>query len=72
MSEWLQVVVDTSALLAIPFGEPDARWVARKPNESKGDLKTSTVDLAEALILVRDRDFAKTDARCVMLRARRG
>jgi len=56
------MVIDTSALLAVLFDEPDAAWVARKLNEEAGELKMSTVNLAEALILLRDRQPGKADA----------
>jgi len=49
------MVVDTSALVAVLFKEPHARWVAAKLSEHAGRLKMSTVNLAEALILIRDR-----------------
>ncbi len=55
------MVVDTSALLAVLFDEPDARWVAQKLNEDVGELKMSTVNLAEVLILIRDRQPAAAD-----------
>ena len=49
------MVVDTSALIAVLFEERHARWVASKLSENVGRLKMSTVNLAEALILIRDR-----------------
>ena len=49
------MVVDTSALIAVLFQETHARWVAAKLSEHAGRLKMSTVNLAEALILIRDR-----------------
>ena len=49
------MVVDTSALIAVLFKEPHARWVASKLSEHAGPLKMSTVNLAEALILIKDR-----------------
>ena len=49
------MVVDTSALLAVLFDEPHAAWCAEKMAEAAGDVVMSTVNLAEALILVADR-----------------
>jgi ribonuclease VapC len=37
------------------FGEPHGAWVADPLSESSADLRMSTVNLAEALILIRDR-----------------
>jgi ribonuclease VapC len=49
------VIIDTSALLAVVFDEQHASWVADRLNEAHGHLRMSTVNLAETLILVRDR-----------------
>ena len=49
------MVVDTSALIAVLFEETHARWVAARLTEHVGSVKMSTVNLAEALILIRDR-----------------
>jgi len=49
------VVVDTSALLAVLFGEPSGPWCAERMAEEERDLLMSTVNLAETLILVGDR-----------------
>lgn len=49
------MVIDTSALLAVFFAEPDGPWVADRLAENAGDLCMSTVSLAETLILLRDR-----------------
>jgi len=49
------LVIDTSALLAVFFAEPDGSWVADRLAEHAGDLCMSTVNLAETLILLRDR-----------------
>jgi ribonuclease VapC len=49
------VVVDTSALLALLFDEPNARWVADQLDAHARDLVMSTVNLAETLILLNDR-----------------
>jgi ribonuclease VapC len=49
------VVVDTSILLAVFFAEPDAEWAAAKLAEHAAELRMSTVNLAEVLIRIRDR-----------------
>jgi ribonuclease VapC len=49
------VVVDTSAVLALFFREPRAAWVAAQLNAHARALRMSTVNLAEALIRIRDR-----------------
>jgi ribonuclease VapC len=49
------MVVDTSALLAVFFGEPSAPWVAEQLAAHSRALRMSTVNLAEALIRIRDR-----------------
>jgi len=49
------MVVDTSALLAVFFDEPQAGWVAGRLEAHKADLAMSTVNLAETLILLLDR-----------------
>ncbi|MBI5478798.1 MAG: type II toxin-antitoxin system VapC family toxin [Deltaproteobacteria bacterium] len=49
------MVVDTSALLALLFGEPSASWVAAQLTAHAGALRMSTVNLAETLIRLRDR-----------------
>jgi ribonuclease VapC len=49
------VVVDTSALLAVLFGEPSGPWCAGRMADGQPDLLMSTVNLAETLILVGDR-----------------
>jgi len=49
------MVVDTSAVLAVFFDEPHGAWAAQKLNEHSGELRMSTVNLAEALIRIRDR-----------------
>jgi ribonuclease VapC len=48
------MVVDTSALLAVFFAEPDGEWVAARLAEHAGELRMSTVNLTETLIRVRD------------------
>jgi ribonuclease VapC len=49
------VVVDTSALLGVLFAEPHGGWVVARLAERAGELRMSTVNLAEALILLQDR-----------------
>ena len=49
------MIVDTSVILAILFEEPQAQWVAQQLNSNAGQLCMSTVNLAETLILLRDR-----------------
>lgn len=49
------MVIDTSALLAVFFAEPHGEWVAERLSENAGELRMSTVNLAETLVLIRDR-----------------
>ena len=49
------MVVDTSALLAVLFREPEAGWVVHQLEENAADLRMSTVNLTETLIRIRDR-----------------
>jgi ribonuclease VapC len=49
------MVVDTSALLAILFEEPGAQWAAEQLDKHARELRMSTVNLAETLIRLRDR-----------------
>lgn len=49
------MVVDTSVLLAIFFNEPHARWAIEKLELYAQELLMSTVNLAETIILLRDR-----------------
>jgi ribonuclease VapC len=53
------MVVDTSIVLAIFFGEEHGEWAAAKLQEHEGELVMSTVNLAEALIRLRDRQPAR-------------
>lgn len=46
------MVVDTSAIVCIALAEQNARWVAAQLDGAKGELKMSTVNLAEAIIVV--------------------
>lgn len=49
------VVVDTSVILAILFGEQHAEWAAEQLEEHRGQTLMSTVNLTETLIRLRDR-----------------
>lgn len=46
------MVVDTSIIVCIVLAEPMAAWAAAQLDGTKGALKMSTVNLAEALIVV--------------------
>jgi uncharacterized protein with PIN domain len=56
------LVVDTSALLAVVFNEASAIWVLEQLDDSKDEALMSTVNLAEALIIVRSRHKKETAA----------
>jgi ribonuclease VapC len=49
------MVVDTSAVLAVLFAEPHAAWAADQMKAHARELRMSTVNLAETLVLLRDR-----------------
>ena len=49
------MVVDTSAVLAVFFAEPSARWVSSQLTANARALRMSTVNLTETLIHIRDR-----------------
>lgn len=49
------MVVDASVLLAIFFNEPHGEWAAGQLQAHASELRMSTVNLAETLIRVRDR-----------------
>ncbi len=49
------MVVDTSALLAVFFEEEHGAWVTQQLASHAQSLRMSTINLAEALILLRDR-----------------
>jgi len=49
------MVVDTSALLAVFFNEKTGPWVLDQLQANSADLAMSTVNYAEVLILVQDR-----------------
>lgn len=55
------MVVDTSIILAVYFNEPSAPWAANQLNAHAGQLRMSTVNLAEALIRIRDRQPTLAD-----------
>ncbi|HEV7734642.1 MAG TPA: type II toxin-antitoxin system VapC family toxin [Candidatus Binatia bacterium] len=55
------MVVDTSVLLAVLFDEPDAGWAAAQLTEHASELRMSTVNLAETLLLIRDRQPRDAD-----------
>ena len=61
------MVVDTSAILAVLFGEPAGHWAAEQLNDNRGDLRKSTVNLAEALIRIQDRQPARAAELCDMV-----
>ncbi len=49
------MVVDTCVLLALIFDQQHAAWAEARLNEHAAELRMSTVNLAETLILIRDR-----------------
>ena len=49
------MVIDTSALLAVFFNEKSGPWVLDHLQANSSDLAMSTVNYAEVLILVQDR-----------------
>ncbi|HYM10934.1 MAG TPA: type II toxin-antitoxin system VapC family toxin [Bryobacterales bacterium] len=49
------MVVDTSILVAVFFNEPFGPWATDQLNENARRLRMSTVNYAEALILIEDR-----------------
>ncbi len=53
------MVIDTSVLLAIFFGETHADWAAEKLAQNHGASLMSTVNLTETLIILRDRQPAR-------------
>lgn len=52
------MVIDSSAILAVYFREPAATWVSQQM-DAADRLLMSTVNLAESLIRIRDRQPAK-------------
>lgn len=55
------MVVDTSIVLAVFFDEEGGSWAAGQLAEHAASLRMSTVNLAEALIRVRDRQPTLAD-----------
>ena len=49
------MIVDTSILLGVFFAEPDGEWAVGQLEEHAPALRMSTVNLAEVLILLEDR-----------------
>ena len=49
------MVIDTSVLLALFFGEAHADWAVEQLEQNRGASLMSPVNLAETLILLRDR-----------------
>ena len=49
------MVVDTSVLLAILFDEPQAGWAVEQLGAHAAELRMSTVNLTETLVLLQDR-----------------
>ena len=49
------MVVDTSVLLAVLFFDPGTEWAVSRLEEHAAELRMSTVNLAESLVLLRDR-----------------
>ena len=49
------MVVDTSAILAVLFFDPGTEWAVAQLEEHAAVLRMSTVNLAETLIRLRDR-----------------
>jgi ribonuclease VapC len=49
------MVIDTSSVLAVLFNEPNGQWVAKQLDAHRGTLQMSTVNLAEAIIVLRSR-----------------
>lgn len=62
------VVVDTSALVAIVQGEPDAERFERALFESKGDATITAANLLEAMLVIESRypDTGTQDLRSLM------
>lgn len=55
----MTVVVDASAVLAVLFAEPEADWAAAQLADPGHALVMSTVNLAEVLIRLEDRQPAR-------------
>jgi ribonuclease VapC len=55
------MVVDTSVVLAVFFDEPHGAWAATQLGQHAATLRMSTVNLAESLIRIRDRQPTLAD-----------
>ena len=55
------MVIDTSAILAIFFNEPKGPQIAKLLQTRASELRMSTVNLTEALILIQDRQPQLTE-----------
>jgi ribonuclease VapC len=55
----MTVVVDASAVLAVLFAEPEAHWAAAQLGDPGLELVMSTVNLAEVLTRLEDRQPAR-------------
>lgn len=53
------MVVDTSVILAVLFGEAQGAWAVEQLTRHPGQLRMSTVNLTETLIRLRDRQPAR-------------
>jgi ribonuclease VapC len=51
----MTVVVDSSAMIAVLFGEPDARFYAGALTDQVGDLHVSAVSVVETAMVVESR-----------------
>lgn len=49
------MVIDTSVIISIIFEEEHCTWAIKQLNENRGSLSMSTVNLAETLIIIRDK-----------------
>lgn len=56
------MVVDSSVILAIYFREPHADWAADQLQRHTLELRMSTINLSECLILIRSRQPTLADA----------
>lgn len=61
------MVVDTSVVLAVYFAEPHGEWAVSALNAHAAELRMSTVNLAECLIRIRDRQPQLADQLCDQL-----
>lgn len=49
------MILDTSAVVSVLFGEEHAKWCISQIEASSGNLRMSTVNLAEVLILTKSK-----------------